>query len=91
MKNRIYRLNQAEGIFYPAFDRYLCKDEQVSMDRGEIVRNWDSLTFRGGSHYTVHWSGEVELGDYDCFLAFLAFPAEAVLKVTGVVNGRKRP
>ncbi len=89
MKNRIYQLNQAEGIFYPAFDRYLCKDEQVSMDRGEIVRNWDSLTFRGGSRYTVHWSGEVELGEWDYFLAFLAFPEEAVLKVTGVVNGRK--
>ena len=29
IKNPIYYLNQAEGIFYPAFDKYLCKDEQI--------------------------------------------------------------
>lgn len=85
--NQIYKLNQAEGIFYPAFDKYLCKDDQITMDHGDIIRLWDSLTFRGGSHFTIHWSGEVELGAYDSFLAFLSFPAEAVMKVTGIVDG----
>lgn len=85
--NRIYQLNEAEGIFYPAFDRHLCNDEQVTMDRGDIVRLWDSLTFQGGSHFTVHWSGETALGAYDSFLAFLSFPAAAVMKITGIVDG----
>ena len=35
MMNKIYQLNVAEGIFYPAFDKYICSDEQVSMDEGE--------------------------------------------------------
>lgn len=89
MKNKIYPLNQAEGIFYPAFDKYLCQDEQISMDRGEIVRLWDSLTFRGGAEFTVHWAGETELSEYDSFLTFLSFPAEASMTVTGVVDGRE--
>lgn len=88
MKDQIYRLNQAEGIFYPAFDKYLCKDGQISIDQGKIVRLWDSVAFHGGSHYVVHWTGEVELGDYDHFLGFLSFPEEAALKVSGVVNGQ---
>ena len=65
--DKIYRLNEAEGIFYPAFDKYICKDEQVSIDEGEIVRLWDSLTFRGGSSFTVRWSGEAALLEYDSF------------------------
>lgn len=89
MRNQIYQLNQAEGIFYPAFDKYLCQDEQICMDQGKIERLWDSLTFRGGERYTIHWSGEVELGEYDHFLAFLAFPKEAVMNVTGILDGEK--
>ncbi|MDE7046163.1 MAG: hypothetical protein K2O97_14390, partial [Acetatifactor sp.] len=85
--DQIFKLNQAEGIFYPAFDKYLCKDDQITLDQGDIVRLWDSLTFRGDSHFTIHWSGEGELGAYDSFLAFLSFPAEAVMKVTGIVDG----
>ncbi len=85
--NKIYRLNEAEGIFYPAFDKYLCRDEQISISEGEVVRLWDSLTFRGGSRFTVHWSGEAALSEYDTFLAFMSFPAEAAMKVTGVVDG----
>ena len=88
--DKIYRLNEAEGIFYPAFDKYICKDEQVSIDEGEIVRLWDSLTFRGGSSFTVRWSGEAALLEYDSFLAFLSFPPEASMKVTGVVDGKSR-
>ena len=84
--NKIYQLNVAEGIFYPAFDKYICSDEQVSMDEGEIVRMWDSLTFRGGRCFTVHWSGEVALSEYDNFLAFLSFPPEASMKVTGMID-----
>lgn len=86
--NKIYRLNEAEGIFYPAFDKYICRDEQVFVDHGEIVRLWDSLTFRGGRNFTVHWSGEAALLGYDNFLAFLSFPAEASMKVTGVIDGK---
>lgn len=88
--DKIYKLNEAEGIFYPAFDKYICKDEQVSIDEGEIVRLWDSLTFRGGSSFTVRWSGEAALLEYDSFLAFLSFPPEASMKVTGVVDGKSR-
>lgn len=29
MGNQIYQLNEAEGIFYPAFDKYLCRDAQI--------------------------------------------------------------
>lgn len=84
--NKIYRLNQAEAVFYPAFDKYLCQDEQVTIKDGKIGRLWDSLTFTGGNRFTVHWSGEVALSEYDIFLAFLSFPTEAEIRVTGVVD-----
>lgn len=89
MSNKIYKMNVAEGIFFPAFDKHICDDTQVSMDKGKVERIWDSLTFRGESHYTVHWKGELVLGCYDYFLAFMSFPEEATLTVTGVVDGKK--
>ena len=64
IKNPIYYLNQAEGIFYPAFDKYLCKDEQIEIDQGEKIRLWDSLSFQGGTHYTIHWAGKVDVGSH---------------------------
>ena len=88
IKNPVYYLNQAEGIFYPAFDKYLCKDEQIDIDQGEKIRLWDSLSFQGGTHYTIHWAGNVDVGSYDEFLAFLSFPRDASMKVTAVINGR---
>ena len=87
IKNPIYYLNQAEGIFYPAFDKYLCKDEQIEIDQGEKIRLWDSLSFQGGTHYTIHWAGKVDVGSYDEFLAFLSFPRDASMKVTAIING----
>ena len=89
MSEKIYKMNAAEGIFYPAFDQYLCDDSQVDIDCGKIIRNWDSLAFSGGSCFTVHWSGEVVLGAYDYFQCFLGFPGDARMTVTGIVDGHK--
>ena len=90
MSNQIYRMNEAEGIFFPAFDKHICDDSQMSMEGGQIERIWDSLTFRGGSHFTVHWHGETTLGAYDFFQCFLSIPKEAEVSVTGVVDGEER-
>ena len=90
MSNQIYRMNEAEGIFFPAFDKHICDDSQMSMEGGRIERIWDSLTFRGGSHFTVHWHGETVLGAYDFFQCFLSIPKEAEVSVTGVVDGEER-
>ncbi len=90
MSNQIYRMNEAEGIFFPAFDKHICDDSQMSMEGGRIERIWDSLTFRGGSHFTVHWHGETVLGAYDFFQCFLSIPKEAKVSVTGVVDGEER-
>ena len=89
MSNRIYNMNVAEGIFFPAFDKHICDDSQVSMEGGTIERIWDSLTFRGGAHFTVHWKGAVVLGKYDSFLGFMGIPKESTITVTGVVDGRE--
>ena len=89
MSNKVYKMNVAEGIFFPAFDKHICDDGQMSMDQGSIERIWDSLTFRGGSNYTIHWQGEVVLGAYDYFQGFLGIPKEAIIKVTGVVDGQE--
>ena len=90
MRNHIYRMNKAEGIFFPAFDKHICDDSQMSMEGGRIERIWDSLTFRGGSHFTVHWHGQTVLGAYDFFQCFLSIPKEAEVSVTGVVDGEER-
>ncbi len=51
ISNQIYRMNEAEGIFFPAFDKHICDDSQMSMEGGRIERIWDSLTFREASLY----------------------------------------
>lgn len=89
MGNKIYKMNAAEAIFFPAFDKHICDEGQIHMNEGQIERMWDSLNFRGGSRYTIHWQGEVTLGSYDYFLGFLAIPQEAKISVTGVVDGQK--
>lgn len=48
---------------------------------------WDFLSFQGGTHYTIHWAGKVDVGFYDKFLAFLSFPRDAFMKVTVVIDG----
>lgn len=89
MKNKIRPINLAEGIFYPAFDKYLCDDEQIVVEGGEKKRLWDSLTFRGGKHMSIHWSGEVSLEDYDAFLGFLTIPPKAKLHGRAVADGKE--
>ena len=89
MSNKIYKMNVAEGIFFAAFDRNICDDGQIRIDEGRMERIWDALAFYGGHGFTIHWKGEVELGAYDHFEGFLTLPAEAVMTVTGVVNGQE--
>lgn len=87
--NKIYKMNIAEGIFFPAFDRHLCDDSQITMDKGTIERTWDCLTFQGGAHYTVHWQGKVILGTYDTFLAFMGVTTGAAVTATGIIDGKE--
>lgn len=90
MMNKIMPMNGAEAIFYPAFDKYICQDEQMTAEGGEKERLWDSLTFRGGRHMVIRWQGETALGDYDCFLGFIGIPAGSQVSGTAVVNGTGR-
>lgn len=89
MRNKVTAINEAEGIFYPAFDKHLCDDSQMTAEGGEKQRLWDSLTFRGGKHMTFCWNGETELGEYDCFLGFLTIPPGSSLSGSAVVNGKE--
>lgn len=90
MKNKIIPLNAAEGIFYPAFDRYLCNDEQVTVKGGEKNRLWDSLSFCGGKEMSIHWHGSVELEEYDGFLCFASISPGASVCGRAVVDGVER-
>lgn len=89
MKNKIYFFNKAEGVFFPAFDKYLCNDSQISMDSGKIERMWDTISFSGGKCFTIHWQGETELGRYDSFRCFLSAPPHARATGTAMVDGQK--
>ena len=39
MSNQIYRMNEAEGIFFPAFDKHICDDSQMSMEGEMCIRD----------------------------------------------------
>lgn len=90
MKTQIMPLNEAEGIFFPAFDQYLCHDEEITVDYGEKKRLWDSLSFRGGKRFCIHWKGQVELGAYDHFLCFLSIPPGMCIRGFAVVDQRRQ-
>lgn len=90
MKHQIIPLNEAEGIFFPAFDRQLCHDEAIEIDCGTKERLWDSLSFRGGNHFSIHWQGEVTLGTYDRFLCFLSLPPSARISGSCVVDHKRQ-
>ena len=91
MNDKIYPLNGAEAIFFPAFDKVLCKDDEISIQGGCMERLWDSLAFTGGSRFVIHWRGKVLVEDYDRFLAFLSFPKGALLSGKAVIDGKLRP
>lgn len=88
MSNQIYSFNRAEGVFYPAFDKYLCDDSQITAESCSMERLWDSLVFRGGKEFSIIWKGEVKLGEYDSFLCFLSVPPHGEAKGSAVVNGK---
>ena len=87
MNNSIYSFNEAEGVFFPAFDRHLCQDGQLSADQADIVRIWDGLAVSGGQRFTLHWQGRVVLGGYDRFLSFMSVPENAAVNARAVVDG----
>lgn len=89
MKNKMIPINEAEGIFYPAFDKNLCDDTQVDIEGGTIERLWDTLEFAGGREFTIHWSGEADLHRYDRVNCFITVPAKAVIRGEGVLDGKK--
>lgn len=89
MKTSIIPLNEAEGIFFPAFDKYLCKDEEIRAENASMERLWDSLVFRGGEDMSICWEGRVELGEYDSFLCFLSFPENVRASASAVVDGKE--
>lgn len=89
MKNKMIPINEAEGIFYPAFDKNLCDDTQVAIEGGTIQRLWDTLEFAGGREFTIHWSGEADLHRYDRVNCFITVPAKAVIRGEGVLDGKK--
>lgn len=87
--NRIYKLSVAEGVFFPAFDKHICDDSQITIDNGKVTRQWDGLSFSGRNHFTLHWNGAVELGSYDSFLCFLSAAPHARGTGRAVVDGRE--
>lgn len=88
-RNQIYELNEAEGIFYAAFDKHICDDGQAVIDQGSKDRLWDSLAFTGGERFCIRWRGEAAIGEYDTFLGFISFPKDASVSGKAVVDGRE--
>ena len=91
MTSRILSLNDAEGIFFPAFDKHLCKDEEITIDRGTKERLWDGLSFCGSKEFDVCWNGEVDVKEYDRFLCFLRVPPTAQIRADIMVDGTEVP
>lgn len=89
MKNQMISINAAEGIFYPAFDKNLCDDTQVSSLGGTMERLWDTLEFAGGREFTIRWEGEVDLHGYDQVICFITVPVKAVIRGEAVLDGEK--
>ena len=90
MIRNITPFSEAEGIFFPAFDRHLCKDEEISVMGARKERQWDGLSFQGGNHFEILWQGEVALEEYDIFECFLSVPPGARLSGKAVVDGKEQ-
>lgn len=90
MENKIIPINAAEGIFYPAFDKYLCRDEQITVKNGEMERLWDCLAIRGEKTVAFRWRGTVLLQSYDRFLCSLSLPPGAAITGWAVVDGKRQ-
>lgn len=91
MTSRILSLNDAEGIFFPAFDKHLCIDEEITIENGTKERLWDGLSFCGSRAFDVCWNGEVDVKEYDRFLCFLRVPPTAQICADIVVDGIEVP
>lgn len=89
MKNQMIPINDAEGIFYPAFDKNLCDDTQVSIEGGIIERLWDTLEFTGDREFTIRWEGEADLYHYDEIICFITVPVKSVIRGEAVLDGKK--
>lgn len=88
MTSRILPLNEAEGIFFPAFDKHLCVDEEISISEGMKERLWDGLSFCGSRKFDVCWQGGVDIKGYDRVLCFLRVPPTAQIWAEAVVDGK---
>lgn len=87
MTSRILPLNEAEGIFFPAFDKHLCVDEEIAINRGTKERLWDGLSFCGSKEFDVCWQGNVDINGYDRMLCFLRVPPTAQIRADVVIDG----
>ena len=71
MTNCMLPLNEAERIFFLAFDKHLCKDEEITINQGTKERLWDGISFCGRKEYEICWHGEVPITEYDRLLCLL--------------------
>lgn len=91
MTDHVILLNEAEAIFFPAFDRHLCRDEEMTVSKGEKERQWDGLSFLGGREFEICWKGNVDFTGYDHLLCFLSVPPTARISGEIMTDGRMEP
>lgn len=87
MTNCMLPLNEAERIFFLAFDKHLCKDEEITINQGTKERLWDGISFCGRKEFEICWHGEVPIREYDRFLCFLRVPKTAKISAKAVIDG----
>jgi hypothetical protein len=89
MNNKMVAINAAEAIFYPAFDKYLCNDNQMYIVNGTMERLWDTLSFSGGKEFSIQFTGKVDLHGYDKILCFITVPVQARVEGRAWIDGKE--
>lgn len=89
MNNKMVAINEAEAIFYPAFDKYLCNDNQMQIVNGTMERLWDTLSFSGGSEFSIQFTGKVDLYGYDKILCFITVPVQTSVEGRAIIDGKE--
>lgn len=89
VNNKMVAINEAEAIFYPAFDKYLCDDNQMQFNNCTMERLWDTLSFNGGREFSIQFSGKVDLYGYDKILCFITVPVQVIVEGRALIDGKE--
>lgn len=86
----IRKINCAEGIFLPCFDKTLIALEKFEAENCSLYKNWDSLQIIGEKNeFSLVWRGHLFVTDYDSLLFFINMSPSIKISAEASVNGKK--